>query len=536
MTLFALLVGINNYPPPLPALRGCVNDVQGVAGYLQKAVSGDLRPLILLDEEAKRDRVIAAFRDHLGQAGAGDTALFYFAGHGSQQKIPPSLAYLEADLQIETLVLWDSRAPKGWDLADKEIAVLIHDLAKRGAHIVVILDCCHSGTATRGENDQRQIASDVRIRPLESLITSLTTIRGALTSAWDVEPGRHVLLAACRDFQLASEGVDNGERHGLFTASLLNVLRTSSRLPTYRDLMAATSYRISARTTKQLPALEATHPDDLDRVFLGSLRAETHRYYIAHHEQEWLLEGGAIHGLRTEETLGLYAFDAPLLAAEALPVPLTTAAITAVQPHQAVLAVSSPLSSDKLYKAVPVTGLFYQKLAQTVFCAPPDLLEIALYQYAADNPKAAEQIASSDGTRSPFAAQLSYREQAGAWYFPRFELRITCRAKDTLYIALLLLGEDSSIRNLIPGGLARLEHGQTQTVRAGARVEDAAWQSGRHDGHERLKLIAHTAPFNTAVFEQSGTLRRGGHDLTSVQVMLDVNITILRPDEARVVR
>ncbi|MCB0594311.1 MAG: hypothetical protein KDD28_09495, partial [Phaeodactylibacter sp.] len=33
-TTYALLVGINDYPPPIPALGGCLNDLNQVEGYL----------------------------------------------------------------------------------------------------------------------------------------------------------------------------------------------------------------------------------------------------------------------------------------------------------------------------------------------------------------------------------------------------------------------------------------------------------------------------------------------------------------------
>ena len=44
---------------------------------------------------------------------------------------------------------FDSRSPGSWDLADKEIAKLIGDVAAKGPHVAVILDCCHSGSGTR---------------------------------------------------------------------------------------------------------------------------------------------------------------------------------------------------------------------------------------------------------------------------------------------------------------------------------------------------------------------------------------------------
>ncbi|MEO7360055.1 MAG: caspase family protein, partial [Gemmatimonadaceae bacterium] len=85
----ALLVGIDKYPEPRHQLSGCRNDVEELAAVLALRVpTGSLHLKKLLDGEATRDGVISTFRAHLGQAKAGDTALFFYAGHGSRERAP----------------------------------------------------------------------------------------------------------------------------------------------------------------------------------------------------------------------------------------------------------------------------------------------------------------------------------------------------------------------------------------------------------------------------------------------------------------
>jgi hypothetical protein len=74
---------------------------------LQVLTSGDF----FNPDEIKptRQAVIDAFRQHLGRAVEGDVALFYYSGHGSQEKAPPEFWHLEPDHLDETLVLYDSR-------------------------------------------------------------------------------------------------------------------------------------------------------------------------------------------------------------------------------------------------------------------------------------------------------------------------------------------------------------------------------------------------------------------------------------------
>src|SRR5262249_13311028 len=94
-TFYALLVGIDDYPPPLPKLRGCINDIERMREFLEGRVDlGDrelgkaLKIRTLTNQEATRAAVIDAFRTHLGQARTGDVALFCYSGHGAQEQAP----------------------------------------------------------------------------------------------------------------------------------------------------------------------------------------------------------------------------------------------------------------------------------------------------------------------------------------------------------------------------------------------------------------------------------------------------------------
>src|SRR5687768_6900193 len=120
-TVYALLVGIDDYEPPVPRLNGCVNDIRTVERILQERVEGvdlTLNPRVLTDGAATREAVIREFREHLGRAREDDVALFYYSGHGSQEPAPPEFWDIEPDRLDETLVLFDSRQPGRFDLAD----------------------------------------------------------------------------------------------------------------------------------------------------------------------------------------------------------------------------------------------------------------------------------------------------------------------------------------------------------------------------------------------------------------------------------
>jgi hypothetical protein len=176
-TLFALLVGIDDYLSPVPGLQGCVNDIDAFASYLSERANkgkGNTPHLrTLKNGEATRQAVIDAFRSNLGQAKKGDVAIFYYSGHGSQEQAPEEFWKVEPDHLDKTLVCYDSRKSGSWDLADKEIGKLIGEVAARGPHVAVILDCCHSGSGTREIGTVvRRAPTDLRRRPIESFIVA----------------------------------------------------------------------------------------------------------------------------------------------------------------------------------------------------------------------------------------------------------------------------------------------------------------------------------------------------------------------------
>jgi hypothetical protein len=311
-TLYALLVGIDDYAPSVPPLSGCVNDITAFGDWLTARTAGEfqLRVRALQDKEARREAIIAGFREHLAQAGPNDVALFYYSGHGSQEPCPEKFWPIEPDHLDETLVCWDSREPGGWDLADKELAYLIAHVANRGAHVVVILDSCHSGSATRGAQPQtavRWIPADIRPRPPESFIFALSDLAqrsvGAMPnpSGWQLLPeGRHVLLAACQDSETAKEYYADGKSWGAFSYFLRTTLEGTRGVLTYRDLFKQAQSRVRASIPAQSPQLEATQSTDVDRAFLGGALAACPPYFtVSHAGNDWVLDAGSIHGLPT---------------------------------------------------------------------------------------------------------------------------------------------------------------------------------------------------------------------------------------------
>ena len=106
--LYALLVGINDYPEPTRKLGGCLNDLGNAHDYLKTAFP-EAAIVVLKDSEATRANVIGQFRTHLGQAGSDDVAMFQYCGHGAPTSAAPEFHAFDLGGRDQGLVLFDSR-------------------------------------------------------------------------------------------------------------------------------------------------------------------------------------------------------------------------------------------------------------------------------------------------------------------------------------------------------------------------------------------------------------------------------------------
>jgi len=300
--VFALLVGIDEYRPPLLSLKGCLNDIEDVYQYLGEAVGAPARVLQLRNADATRAAVIDAFRRHLGRAGPGDSALFWYSGHGSVAPVPPQWWHLEPDgTTMQTLVCADSRHDGVPDLLDKELALLIREVASHGPHVAVVLDCCHAGGATRTPPSAR--ARQVAPAPAPPHPGRLTDELGAHVAAGVLprltDLADHVALAACQSDQLAHELPDLDGRHrGVFTAGILSELRRLGKPRTYRDLVAAARGHVANAVDRQTPVLYPAGDSIVDQNFLGGpARPPAATMTMGYRHGRWVVDAGACHGL-----------------------------------------------------------------------------------------------------------------------------------------------------------------------------------------------------------------------------------------------
>ena len=320
--VFALLVGIDRYANPheAPHLRGCVADVEGIYSLLVtrfgiapaqiRCLTARLGEQEDPDTLPTRANIIAAWREHLGQAGAGDVAFFHFSGHGSQARsVDPN----EPDGYDETIVPHDSRTPGVYDLADKELADLIRRVESRGAQVIVFLDCCHAGSGTRGVELARirRCRPDERVRPPSAYLDGLRLRRGpsrpATPSGW-LPQGKHVLLAACRDDELSYEYRAPGTQqwHGVASYFFQRTLAAADTTITWAQIHDQVLTQVHAIYPAQSPQLEG--PSHL--TLFGGVGEPIRPYLLVMSVEadEYIqVNGGAALGLTPGSRLAVYA-------------------------------------------------------------------------------------------------------------------------------------------------------------------------------------------------------------------------------------
>lgn len=349
--LYVFLVGVNHYPNLIDKLqlKGPINDVRKMENFFLQSehlinfqevhIHKLCSPAPKGIDLPSKSNIVKGFTDFLGQAQAGDTVVFYYAGHGVREHNDiVSFQSEEIDGCIGSITAHDIRIPDPViaqgeaALSDKEMRYLIRQLAEDAegnpkAHVLTIFDCCHSGHHTRAPQDipenalvRQVVKKAIPARQPESFIFAKDDQVWAKlqnnASLQEVLPlANHVMLAACREVELAWErfGKDN-KLGGVFTSALIEVLHAHQNQISYHDLHSRVLNRMrfyyseatdqnDVRQTPQL-FIKGTVGTARYHTFLTNAVSERSTVFPLEYmerEQEWRLAAGALHGLHINQ-------------------------------------------------------------------------------------------------------------------------------------------------------------------------------------------------------------------------------------------
>jgi hypothetical protein len=211
---YAVIIGIDRYQN-LPAdrrLQNAVNDAKGIEALLRKNYQFD-RIIVLLNEQATKDRIMEVLTEELpAQMGKEDALFLFWAGHGNQEKSEyGDLGYL---------IPYDGATDK----IRKNISMAeIRDTISKtipAKHIFYVMDACYSGLLA-----SRSV--DGRTRRDLGYLKEITK-----------ESARQVLTAGGKGEE-ALDGGPNG--HSVFTGRMIEILESTTDFITANELLRCQS-------------------------------------------------------------------------------------------------------------------------------------------------------------------------------------------------------------------------------------------------------------------------------------------------------
>jgi len=341
---YAILTGVWKYPNLIKyrQLVGPRNDVVLMRRLLMQAHFKAKNIVVLTDDIDKslvvkakktivaisptRNNIIASLKKLLLKVKKNDLVYLYFSGHGSQQPITKGEVLADEEDALDEIFLpadvgrWDGSVGNVKNsISDNEFRVFFTRFRKKGAHLLVVFDACHSGTLYRAAINQE--IRTKRIPPSELGISqhefAFAKLRFEARSRkqHSISPlklgGSLIVLSASQDHQLtqsrnfSSTNEEQG-RHGVFTYTLYKVL-SSNPSYNYRQLIRAifNEYKANGYLSTMQPnfSLASSQLDSL--VFVAPLKKTRRRWLIKNHGQGFKIEAGLLNGLSMQTVLVL---------------------------------------------------------------------------------------------------------------------------------------------------------------------------------------------------------------------------------------
>jgi hypothetical protein len=294
----ALLVGINAYDE-MP-LRGCVNDVTRMRELLQQQYHlSDAQIRILQDEAATHAAITDGLRWLAETDGTATppVRLFHFSGHGTYAVDEQGD---EPDGQDEVLVPYDYGSAGG--LRDDTLRGL-YDGFPPESHLILSMDCCHSGTLHFGTADdadvvprflsvsaEEQARIDAARQQFEQRRQAFVQQKEAAWRNQQISQEEYyqaieqydrkqrfgtgiaadiaVILAGARDTQTAADARLAGSFYGAFSYYLTEILRGDGAKMSYPSLIDQVGAALRANKFTQEPQLHG-NAEHIKRAFMN---------------------------------------------------------------------------------------------------------------------------------------------------------------------------------------------------------------------------------------------------------------------------
>lgn len=231
----ALVIGLGQQEDKIWGKINGDKDMPYVEEMLKDAKfkSKDVKKLV--NQQATKAAIVDAFRSLALLSKRGDIIYVHYSGHGQQMK---DVHNDEKDGLDECWIPYDAyRKPCAKDrgekhLTDDEVNYYLNAIRNRigdTGKMLVVIDACHSGDATRGGNDEVVRGVEDIFEAIKSFIWGSSTGKGNV----DVNPNAHenkerwITISACKSDQVNIEM--KSPTVGKLTYALYNSVKGMSR-------------------------------------------------------------------------------------------------------------------------------------------------------------------------------------------------------------------------------------------------------------------------------------------------------------------
>ncbi|KAJ2904638.1 hypothetical protein MKZ38_007474 [Zalerion maritima] len=291
----ALLIGIN-YFGQRGQLRGCINDVRNMSGYLVEHFGYKREDMVILTDDQQnpmsqptKQNILRAMHWLVKEARPNDSLFFHYSGHGGQTK---DLDGDEPDGYDEVIYPVDFRQV-GHITDDEMHRIMVTPLAS-GVRLTAIFDSCHSGTAldlpyiysTQGILKEPNLAKEAG-QGLLGVISAYTrgdiggmasNVFGFIKKATSGEdahnramatktsPADVIMFSGSKDDQTSADATISQQATGAMSWAFITALKKSPQ-QSYVQLLNSIRDELASRYT-QKPQLSCSHPLNTNLLFV----------------------------------------------------------------------------------------------------------------------------------------------------------------------------------------------------------------------------------------------------------------------------
>ncbi|KAI5361564.1 putative Caspase-like domain superfamily [Septoria linicola] len=291
----ALLIGIN-YFSQRGQLRGCINDVKNMSGYLNEFFGYKREDMVILTDDQQnpmsqptKQNILRAMHWLVKDARPNDSLFFHYSGHGGQTK---DVDGDEEDGYDEVIYPVDFR--QAGHIVDDEMHRIMVGSLQPGVRLTAIFDSCHSGSAldlpyiysTQGVLKEPNLAKEAgqgllgivgsyAKGDIGGMLSTATGLFKKATSGGDTReknlrtktsPADVIMWSGSKDSQTSQDANIAGQATGAMSWAFVTALKKNPQ-QSYVQLLNSIRDELEGRYS-QKPQLSCSHPLDTNLLYV----------------------------------------------------------------------------------------------------------------------------------------------------------------------------------------------------------------------------------------------------------------------------